>query len=93
MMPIRKSAWSLYVIIGVQTDTSMSPEALAQLEQELEQEGTLFVTRKQLLGLFDSRARKLVNMSGEAALQRIRGGKCSPNAAWTELSLLASLLR
>lgn len=71
----------------------MSPEAVAQLEQELEQEGTLSVNRKQLFGLFDARARKLVKMSGELALKRIRAGKCGPEPAWVELSLLASLLK
>lgn len=75
-----------------QKDT-MSPKVAAQLEQQLEDNGTLSLNESELKGFFDSRARKLVRMSGEAALERIQSGKCGPNTAWEELALLATLMR
>lgn len=71
----------------------MSAAAAAQLEHQLEDTGTLSLTRSQAKGLFDSRARKLVRMSGERALKRIRSGKCGSNPAWMELTVFSALLK
>ena len=71
----------------------MSPVVAAQLEKQLEDKGSLSLTRSQIEGFFDCRARKLVRMSGRAALSRIRAGKAGSGSAWTELTLLAGLIR
>jgi len=71
----------------------MSPKAAVQLETKLEKDGHIRLTRSDARGLFDHRARKLVRMSGNQALKRIRSGKCGKKIAWTELTLFARLLR
>lgn len=71
----------------------MSSQQAAQLEQRLEDTGTLSLTQSEAEGLFDHRARKLVKMSGKDALKRIRAGKCGSNLAWEELSVFSALLK
>ncbi|HTU43277.1 MAG TPA: hypothetical protein VMF10_16330 [Candidatus Aquilonibacter sp.] len=71
----------------------MTAQAAAQLEKRLEREGSVSLAPGQAEGLFDARARKLVKMSGKAALKRIRAGKCGSNLAWTELTVLSALLK
>jgi hypothetical protein len=71
----------------------MSLQEAAQLEQQLEDTGTLSLTQSEAQGLFDYRARKLVRMSGKRALKRIRSGKCGPNLAWAELAVFSALLK
>jgi len=73
----------------------MSPAALAELEQLLEQKGSVSLDDTQLHELFDFRARKLVGMSGPEALVYIREGKSDSAAdpAWTELMLFSTLMK
>jgi hypothetical protein len=71
----------------------MSPVVAERLEKQLEDTGTLHLSRDKAKALFDYRARKLVNMSGKDALKRIRGGKYRLNGAWMELASFASLFQ
>jgi hypothetical protein len=71
----------------------MSPQALAAIEDKLESEGFVSMDKVAFDGFFDSQARKLVNLSGEDALKTIRTGNANGDLAWTELTLLASLMR
>lgn len=47
----------------------------------------------ELTQYFDTQARTLVRKSGRVALKKIRSGKAGSNLAWTELRLLAALIR
>ena len=71
----------------------MSPVLAAELEQRLEDKGTLSLNQQEFAEFFDFRARKLVGMSGADALGRIRTGTCDSNPAWTELALLSALMK
>lgn len=71
----------------------MAPEAVTQIEEQLEDEGVVSLNDSEVTEFFDSRARRLVNMSGGRALKRIRAGKCGPDLAWSELTLLSALLK
>lgn len=71
----------------------MSPQALAAIEDKLESEGFVSMDKVAFDGFFDAQARKLVNLSGEDALKTLRAGKSNGDLAWTELTLLASLMR
>jgi hypothetical protein len=70
----------------------MSPATAQQLEEELEDKGTLRLSKNKAAALFDYRARKLVRLSGKDALKRIRTGKCGKNPAWMELTVFSTLL-
>jgi len=78
--------------LGGKKRANMSPATAKQLEQKLEDKGTLHLGRERATALFDYRARKLVRMSGKEALKRIRAGKCGQNPAWMELTAFAALL-
>lgn len=67
----------------------MSP---ASMEHQLETTGHLSLEVAEFLELFDFRARQMVQMSGQEALQRIRQGLAGPTPEWTELALLATLI-
>jgi hypothetical protein len=71
----------------------MSSKSAVRLEKKLENDGTLRLSQRDAMGLFNHRARKLVGMSGGQALKRIRSGKCGKKIAWTELTLFSTLLR
>jgi len=70
----------------------MSPSTATALEQRLETDGVLSLNQSELDGFFDFQARKLVHLSGDAALRRIRAGRAGSSLAWTELTLLSSLM-
>ena len=50
-----------------------------------------FLSRPELEKYFDRQAWKLVNLSGEEALRRIRNGQVGDDLNWTSLTLLATL--
>jgi hypothetical protein len=64
-----------------------------KLERKLEEKGSLRISHDTAEALFDSRARRLVRLSGNEAKKRIRSGKCGKNQNWTELISFASLLK
>ena len=70
----------------------MSPATAQQLEEELEDKGTLRLSKNKAAALFDYRSRRLVRLSGTEALKRIRAAKCGKNPAWMELIVFSSLL-
>jgi hypothetical protein len=51
------------------------------------------LSRANFWDYFDSQARALLRVSGKKALKRICSGKAGSNLAWTELSLLSTLVR
>jgi hypothetical protein len=71
----------------------MSPKLAVEIEKQLDNGGSVSLKPRDLRKYFDYRARKLLKMSGAAALKRVRAGKCSSNLAWTELTLLAALIK
>ena len=56
-----------------------------------ERNGVLHLSRTEFRDFFDTQARNTVNLSGEAALKRIKAGRTDSGLAWTELVLLAAL--
>jgi hypothetical protein len=60
--------------------------------EKLEQTGFLSLTQEQLWEFFDGEAQKLVGLSGNEALVRIRSGEAGEDLGWTELILLSTLL-
>jgi hypothetical protein len=67
--------------------------AIEKYEAAITRRVTVKLSRKEAKEVFDARARKLVRMSGEKALKKIKKGKCGPNLAWSELILFASLVQ
>jgi hypothetical protein len=72
---------------------TMSPQALAAIEDKLGTKGSVSLNKDKFEQFFDAKARQLVKLSGKDALRRIRSGKAGLDLAWTELKLLAPLLR
>lgn len=64
----------------------------ASMEEQLETTGKLTLEVAEFLELFDFRARRMVHMSGQKTLDRIRKGMAGPGPEWTELALLATLI-
>jgi hypothetical protein len=71
----------------------MSPQVLAALEDKLESQGFVSMNEAAFQGFFVTQARKLVRLSGKDALKKIRAGKAGNDLAWTELTLLVTLIR
>jgi hypothetical protein len=55
--------------------------------------GTVCLSRREFHDYFDQQARRTVRLSGKKALRRIRAGRAGSSLAWSELSLLSTLLR
>ena len=68
------------------------PATARNHRRRLRNNGVRFLSRQELDEYFDRQARKLVGLSGEEALDRIRKDDVGKSLAWTSLSLLAPLL-
>ena len=51
------------------------------------------VDKSALRELIDKEARERLGLSGEEALEQIRKGQAGDNYVWTDLSMLANMLR
>jgi hypothetical protein len=71
----------------------MSPQTLAAIEDKLGTDGSVSLSKEKFEQFFDAKARKLVKLSGKDALKKIESGKAGLDLRWTELKLLAPLLR
>ena len=53
----------------------------------------LTVDKQGLRQIFDKEAQKRLRLSGQEALERIQTGQAGDNYIWSDLSILASMLR
>lgn len=68
------------------------PAITTKKYQRRAKNGVLFLSRKELEEYFELQAKRLVGLSGEEALDRIRRGQAGKSLGWASLSLLAPLL-